>query len=68
MVQEVSKVAAIWAVEGALLVGIAYAFQELPEIDEQDWDVPLDFVATERELIDCNRTGPDHPDSPEHAA
>ncbi|MEO8780194.1 MAG: 5-formyltetrahydrofolate cyclo-ligase [Rhodanobacter sp.] len=36
-----------------LLVGIAYAFQELPEIDEQDWDVPLDFVATERELIDC---------------
>lgn len=51
-----------------LLVGIAYAFQELPEIDEQDWDVPLDFVATERELIDCRRTGPDHPDTPEHAA
>ena len=51
-----------------LLVGIAYAFQELPEIDEQAWDVPLDFVATERELIDCNRTGPDHPDTPEHAA
>ena len=36
-----------------LLVGIAYAFQELPEVDEQDWDVPLDFVATERELIEC---------------
>jgi 5-formyltetrahydrofolate cyclo-ligase len=51
-----------------LLVGIAYAFQELPEIDEQDWDVPLDFVATERELIDCSRTGPDRPDTPEHAA
>jgi 5-formyltetrahydrofolate cyclo-ligase len=51
-----------------LLVGIAYAFQELPEVDEQDWDVPLDFVATERELIDCSRTGPDHPDIPEHAA
>ena len=51
-----------------LLVGIAYAFQELPEVDEQDWDVPLDFVATERELIDCSRTGPDHPDTPEHAA
>lgn len=51
-----------------LLVGIAYAFQELPEIDEQAWDVPLDFVATERELIDCSRTGPDHPDTPEHAA
>ncbi len=51
-----------------LLVGIAYAFQELPEVDEQHWDVPLDFVATERELIDCSRTGPDHPDTPEHAA
>ena len=51
-----------------LLVGIAYAFQELPEVDEQDWDVPLDFVATERELIDCSRTGPDRPDTPEHAA
>ncbi|HEY8585796.1 MAG TPA: 5-formyltetrahydrofolate cyclo-ligase [Rhodanobacter sp.] len=37
-----------------LLVGIAYAFQELPALDEQDWDVPLDFVATERELIDCH--------------
>ena len=51
-----------------LLVGIAYAFQELPEIDEQAWDVPLDFVATERELIDCGRTDPDHPDTPEHVA
>jgi 5-formyltetrahydrofolate cyclo-ligase len=37
-----------------LLVGIAYAFQELPEVAEEAWDVPLDFIATERELIDCN--------------
>ena len=37
-----------------LLVGVAYAFQELPEVDEEDWDVPLDFIATERELIDCH--------------
>ena len=37
-----------------LLVGIAYSFQELPELEDQEWDVPLDFVATERELIDCN--------------
>jgi len=42
-----------------LLVGIAYAFQELPEIDEQAWDVPLDFIATDRELIDCHATGED---------
>ncbi len=37
-----------------LLVGIAYAFQELPQIDAQPWDVALDFVATEQELIDCS--------------
>ena len=36
-----------------LLVGIAYAFQELPRVEDQAWDVPLDFIATERELIDC---------------
>jgi len=37
-----------------LLVGIAYAFQELPHIKPEDWDVPLDFVATDHELIDCH--------------
>ncbi len=42
-----------------LLVGIAYAFQELPEVDKQHWDVPLDFIATERELIDCTPPGPE---------
>ena len=41
-----------------LLVGIAYAFQELPEVDQQDWDIPLDFIATELELIDCNLPNP----------
>ena len=41
-----------------LLVGIAYAFQELPGVEEEAWDVPLDFVATERELIDCTRPDP----------
>lgn len=37
-----------------LLVGIAYAFQELPKIEAASWDIALDFVATERELIDCH--------------
>jgi 5-formyltetrahydrofolate cyclo-ligase len=37
-----------------LLVGIAYDFQELPAIKPEAWDVPLDFVATDRELIDCH--------------
>lgn len=36
-----------------LLVGIGYAFQELPRLAAQDWDIKMDFVATERELIDC---------------
>jgi 5-formyltetrahydrofolate cyclo-ligase len=39
-----------------LLVGVAYDFQELPAIRPEPWDVPLDFIATDRELIDC------HPD------
>lgn len=36
-----------------LLVGIAYAFQEVDRVPSAGWDVPLDFVATEHELIDC---------------
>ncbi len=36
-----------------LLVGIGYHFQELPSMTAQSWDVPLDFIATDRELIDC---------------
>jgi 5-formyltetrahydrofolate cyclo-ligase len=36
-----------------LLVGIGYALQEIEPIEPQDWDVRLDYVATERELIDC---------------
>jgi 5-formyltetrahydrofolate cyclo-ligase len=41
-----------------LLVGIAYAFQELPQIEAAKWDVALDFIATERELIDCGANDP----------
>ena len=36
-----------------LLVGVAYAFQEVEALDAQAWDVPLDYVATDRELIRC---------------
>ena len=35
-----------------VLVGIAYAWQELPAITPEPWDVWLDYVATDRELID----------------
>src|SRR5450432_389418 len=41
-----------------LLVGIGYHFQELPELPPQSWDVPLDFVATDRELISCLEPAP----------
>lgn len=37
-----------------LLVGVGYAFQEVAALDAAAWDVPLDLVATERELIDCS--------------
>jgi 5-formyltetrahydrofolate cyclo-ligase len=36
-----------------LLVGIGYALQEIDRIEPEDWDVRLDYVATEHELIDC---------------
>ena len=44
-----------------VLVGIGYHFQELPEIAPEPWDVKLDFIATERELIDCTPTTLDEP-------
>lgn len=36
-----------------LLVGIGYSFQEVPALAARTHDVPMDFIATERELIDC---------------
>jgi 5-formyltetrahydrofolate cyclo-ligase len=36
-----------------LLVGIGYAAQEVDAIEVAEWDVRLDYVATENELIDC---------------
>ena len=36
-----------------VLVGVGYAFQEVPMLPVEAHDVRLDFIATERELIDC---------------
>ncbi|HST27552.1 MAG TPA: 5-formyltetrahydrofolate cyclo-ligase [Rudaea sp.] len=36
-----------------ILVGIGYHFQEVPKLDAQSWDIPMDFIATDRELIAC---------------
>lgn len=35
-----------------VLVGVGYAAQEIDTLEAQAWDVRLDYVATERELID----------------
>jgi 5-formyltetrahydrofolate cyclo-ligase len=37
-----------------LLVGVGFAFQEVEAIEPAPWDVRLDFVCTEGELIDCS--------------
>ena len=39
-----------------LLIGIGYAAQEVDHIEPNEWDVKLDYVATERELLDCTGT------------
>ncbi|MGB0132494.1 5-formyltetrahydrofolate cyclo-ligase [Dokdonella sp.] len=39
--------------ERPLLVGIGYAAQQLDAIETEEWDVKLDYIATEKELIDC---------------
>jgi 5-formyltetrahydrofolate cyclo-ligase len=36
-----------------VLIGVAYSFQEVERIAPQEWDVTLDFIATEHELIEC---------------
>ena len=36
-----------------LLIGIAYGFQEVPMVPDAAHDVRMDYIATERELIDC---------------
>jgi 5-formyltetrahydrofolate cyclo-ligase len=35
------------------LIGVAYGFQQLESFAAKPWDVALDYVVTERELIDC---------------
>ena len=34
-----------------VLVGLAYAAQEIAEVPMASWDIPLDYVLTERELV-----------------
>lgn len=47
-----------------LLVGVAYAFQELEAIESGPWDVLLDYIATDQELIDCTTPSSDPEEAP----
>jgi 5-formyltetrahydrofolate cyclo-ligase len=38
-----------------LLIGIAFACQEVDSLEPAEWDVDLDWVVTEREAIECVR-------------
>lgn len=40
-----------------LLVGVAYAMQEVEALPTAAWDIPLDGVVTERALIHCHTHG-----------
>lgn len=37
------------------LIGVAYEFQQVPHLDRQTWDVPLDGVVTEKQLYLFNQ-------------
>jgi len=40
-----------------MLIGVGYAFQELPALQSEAWDVRLDAVVTEREFLLCAPAG-----------
>ena len=40
-------------VTGPLLVGLAYSTQQVEHIPREGWDIPLDFVATDTALYNC---------------
>lgn len=38
---------------GITRIGLAYEFQECPELPRDPWDVSLDYVITERRIVQC---------------
>ena len=36
-----------------LLVGLAYSFQQVRQLDARAWDIPMDLVITEVGTVDC---------------
>ena len=39
------------------LIGVAYDFQEVPAIEAQDWDIPLDLVVTNTGVVNPKSLG-----------
>jgi len=39
-----------------LLIGLAYEFQLVSKLPSREWDVPLDYIATEQRFIRCRRS------------
>lgn len=41
-----------------LLIGLAHHCQEVPQLQAQNWDIPLDIIATDKELIHIDSQTP----------
>jgi 5-formyltetrahydrofolate cyclo-ligase len=37
-----------------ILMGVAHQCQEIESLQQQDWDIPMDWVATDREIISAS--------------
>lgn len=48
---------ALAGIDGPVLVGLAHALQEVPQVPRDDWDITLDFVVTDSALHQCRRDG-----------
>ena len=44
---------ALAGVNGPLLVGLAHAVQQVPQVPRDEWDIPLDYVVTDSALHCC---------------
>ena len=42
------------AMKRPLLIGLAHHCQEVEQLQAQSWDIPLDIIATDKELIHIN--------------
>ncbi len=45
-------------INGPLLIGLAHSCQEAEHIPQEDWDIPLDYIATDDALHECRGTNP----------